>query len=48
MNKMPHGNERITYVRFIMSFSKNGMSYKSRDEIFIRGRGYNTLGVSLA
>jgi hypothetical protein len=27
---------------------KNGRPYKSRDEIFVRGRSYNTFGVKLA
>ena len=29
MNKMPRGNGRIIYVRFIPPFSKNGRSCKS-------------------
>ena len=39
MNKIPRGNERITYVRFIPPFSKNGTSCKSWDEIFYKGEG---------
>ena len=48
VNKMPRGNGRITYVRFIPPFVRNGRSFKSRDEISIRGRGYNTLVLSIA
>ena len=48
VNKMPCGNGRIIYVRFIPPFMKNGRSFKSRDEISIRGRGYNTLVLSIA
>ena len=41
--------EREDYLREVYpAFSKNGRSCKSRDEIFIRGRGCNTSGVSLA
>ena len=37
------------YLREVyLPFSKNGRSYKSQDEISIRGRGCNTLGVRLA
>ena len=45
---MLRGKEKIIYEKFIPPFSKNGRSCKSRDEIFIRGRGCNTSGVSLA
>ena len=38
VNKMPHGNRRIIYVRFIPPFMRNGRSFKSRNEIPIRGR----------
>ena len=48
VNKMQRGKEKIIYEKFIPPFSKNGRSCKSRDEIFIRGRGCNTLGVTLA
>ena len=37
VDKMPHGNERIIYERFIPPFMKNGRSIKSQDEISIRG-----------
>ena len=47
MNKMPCGKGRIIYVRFIPLFMKNGRSFKSRDEISIRGRGYNTLVLTM-
>ena len=47
VNKMPRGNGRIIYVMFILPFMKNGRSFKSRDEISIRGRGYNTLVLSM-
>ena len=47
MNKMPHGNEKIIYVRFIPRFMKNGRSFKSRDEISIRRRGCNTLVLNM-
>ena len=41
--------EREDYLREVYpAFSKNDRSCKPRDEIFIRGRDYNTLGVSLA
>ena len=42
MSKMLRGNGR-----FIQLFMKNGRSFKSRDEISIRGRGYNTLVLSM-
>ena len=48
MNKMLRGNEIITYVKFTPPFMKNGRSFESRDEISIRGRGCNTIGVKLA
>ena len=48
VNKMPRGNGMIIYVRFIPPFMKNGRSFKSQDEISIRGRGYNTLVLSIA
>ena len=48
VNKMPCGNERITYMRFIPLLSKNGRSCKSQNKIFIRERGFNTLVVRLA
>jgi hypothetical protein len=35
-------------VKFTLPFMKNGRSLKFRDEISIRGEGYNTLGVKLA
>ena len=44
---MPHGNEKIIYVRFIPPLMKNGRSSKSRDEISIRERGCNTLVLSM-
>ena len=44
---MPRENERIIYVRFIPPFMKNGRSLKSWYEISIRGRGYNTLVLSM-
>ena len=47
MNKMPLGNGKIIYVRFIPPFMKNGRSFKSQDEISIRGRGCNTLVLSM-
>ena len=47
-NKMPCGNERIIYVRFIPPFMKNGRSFKSQEEVSIRGRGCNTLVLSIA
>ena len=34
-------------MKFTPNFMKNGRSFKSRGEIFIRGRGYNTLVLSL-
>ena len=41
--------EREDYLREVYPvFSKNGRSCKSREEISVRGRGYNTLGVRLA
>ena len=41
--------EREDYLREVYpAFSKNGTSCKSQDEVFIRGRGYNTLVVRLA
>ena len=39
---------KIIYVKFIPPFTKNGRSFESWDEISIRGRGCNTLGVRLA
>jgi hypothetical protein len=42
------GKGKIICVRFTPLFMKNGRSFKSRDEIPIRGRGCNTLGVKLA
>ena len=45
---MLRGNVKIIYVRFILPFMKNGRSFESRDEISIRGTGFNTLGVRLA
>ena len=47
MNKMPRGNWRIIYMRFILLFMKNCRSFKSWDEISIRGRGCNTLVLSM-
>ena len=41
-----HG--RIIYMRFIPPFMRNGRSFKSRDEIPTRGRGCNTLVLSIA
>ena len=46
-NKKPPGNERTIYVRSIPLFTKNGRSFKSQDEISIRGRGCNTLVLSM-
>ena len=46
--QMLRGNMKIIYVRFILPFMKNGRSFESRDEISIRGRGYNTLVSSIA
>ena len=37
--KMLRGKEKIIYKKFIPSFSKNGRSCKSRDEIFFKGEG---------
>ena len=48
VNKMPRGNGRIIYVKFIPPFTKNGRSYKSWDDISIRGRGCNTPVLSFA
>ena len=36
------------YMRSIPLFTKNGRSFKSQDEISIRGRGCNTLVLSFA
>ena len=47
MSKMLRGNGKIIYVRFIPPFMKNGRSFKSQDEISIRGRGCNTLVLSM-
>ena len=47
MSKMLHGNERITYVKFTPPFMKNCRSFKSQDEISIRGRVCNTLVLSM-
>ena len=47
VNKMPCGNGRIIYVRFISPFMKNGRSFKSWGEISIRERGCNTLVLSI-
>ena len=47
VNKMPHGNEKIIYVRFVPPFMKNGRSFKSWGEISIRGRGCNTPVLSI-
>ena len=47
-NKMPRGNERTIYMRSIPLLMKNGRSFKSRDEISIRGRGCNTLVLNIA
>ena len=38
---------KIIYVRFIPPFMKNGRSFESQDEISIRGRGWNTLVLSM-
>ena len=50
-----HGSEvdatwegRIIYERFIQLSMKNGRSFKSQDEISIRGRFYNTLVLNIA
>ena len=48
VNKMPCGNGKIIYKRFIQLPMKNGRSFKSQDDISIRGRGYNTLVLSIA
>jgi hypothetical protein len=39
------GREKIIYERVIRNSNNNGTLSKSRDEIFIRGEGCNTLGV---
>jgi hypothetical protein len=41
------GKEKIICERVIRNSINNGMLFKSRDEIFIRGEGCNTLGVWL-
>jgi hypothetical protein len=41
--------EREDYQREVYpAFYENGRSFKSQDEILIRGKGCNTLGVKLA
>ena len=44
---MLHGNGKIIYERFIQLSMKNGRSFKSWDKISIRGRGCNTLVLSM-
>jgi hypothetical protein len=39
--------EKIIYERVIRNSINNGTLSKSRDKIFIKGEGYNTLGVWL-
>jgi hypothetical protein len=48
VRKMLCGNKKIIYSRFILLSMRNGRLCKSRDEISIRGKGYNTLGVKHA
>jgi hypothetical protein len=45
---MQLGKGRIICERFTPLFMKNGRSFKSQDEIYIRGEGCNTPGVKLA
>ena len=44
---MLRGIGKIIYERFIQLSMKNGRSFKSQDEIPIRGRGCNTLVLSM-
>jgi hypothetical protein len=44
---MQRGNGRIICETLILLSMLNNTLSKSRDEIFIRGEGYNTLGVRL-
>ena len=48
VSTMLHGSVRTIFVRFIRFSTRDGRSYKSRDEISLRGKGYNTLGVKHA
>jgi hypothetical protein len=48
VREMQCGNRKIICEKFTPPFIKNGTLSKSRDEIFIRGEGCNTLGVCLA
>ena len=47
MSKMLCGKGKIIYKRFIPPFMKNARSFESRGEISIRGRGCNTLVLSI-
>jgi hypothetical protein len=44
---MLRGSEKTFYVMVIRNSINNGTLFKSQDEIFIRGEGYNTSGVWL-
>ena len=47
VNAMQLGKEKIIWEMVIRNSTNNGTFVKSRDEIFIRGEGCNTLGVWL-